>query len=103
MRGALTPGIELARAIGDDVAFRYERSGYTTFALPIWEQHQYAAREIPDLLRRLLRKADAGPRREKAEPVVRAGFDVYLNGTRGSSSTSRNTVVPTISNRWFWK
>ncbi len=78
--GALTPGIELARSVRDDVAFRYERSGYTTFALPIWEQHQYAAREIPDLLRRLLRKADAGPRREKAEPVVRAGFDVYLNG-----------------------
>ena len=78
--GALTPGIELARAIGDDVAFRYERSGYTTFALPIQWQHQNTAREIPDLLRRLLRKVDAGPRREKAEPVVRAGFDVYLNG-----------------------
>ena len=78
--GALTPGIELARAIGDDVAFRYERSGYTTFALPIQWQRQNTAREIPDLLRRLLRKADAGPRREKAEPVVRAGFDVYLNG-----------------------
>ena len=36
--------------------------------------------EIPDLPRWLLRKADAGPRREKAEPIVRAGFDVYLNG-----------------------
>ena len=57
------------------------------------------APEIPDLLRWLLRKADAGPRREKAEPVVRAGFDVYLNGRRGSSSMSRNTVVGTILNR----
>ena len=78
--GALTPYIELARAIRDDIAFRYERSGYTTFALPIRIQPESTAPEIPDLLRRLLRKADAGPRREKAELVVRAGFDVYLNG-----------------------
>ena len=78
--GALTPYIELARAIRDDIAFRYERSGYTTFALPIRIQPEILAPEIPDLLRWLLRKADAGPRREKAEPVVRAGFDVYLNG-----------------------
>ena len=79
--GALTPGIELARAIRyDDIAFRYERSGYTTFALPIQVQHERTAPEIPDLLRRLLGKADAGPRREEAELVVRAGFDVYLYG-----------------------
>ena len=78
--GALTPYTRLAYAIRNDVAFRYERSGYTTFALPIKWQHQNTAPEIPDLLRRLLRKADAGPRREKAELVVRAGFDVYLNG-----------------------
>ena len=78
--GVLTPSVELARAIRYDIPFRYERSGYTTFALPIWLQRHHVAPEIPDLLRRLLRKADAGPRREKAEPVVRAGFDVYLNG-----------------------
>ena len=77
--GAFTPGIELARAIGNNIAFQYERSGYTTFALPIKLQQQYTGPEIPDLLRRLLRKADAGPRHENTEPVVRAGFDVYLN------------------------
>ena len=61
--GALTPGIELARALGRDQGFRYdERPGYTTSALPIRIQHERTAREIPDLLRRLLRKADAGTR-----------------------------------------
>lgn len=78
--GAFTPLIELARATGDAASFRYERSGYTTFALPLRWQRQNIAPEIPDPLRWLLRKADAGPRREKAEPIVRAGFDVYLNG-----------------------
>ena len=77
--GALTPYIELARAIRSDIAFRYERSGYTTFALPLKLQRSNTAPEIPDLLRRLLRKADAGPRREKAEPIIRSDFDVYLS------------------------
>ena len=77
--GAFTPGVELARAIRNDIPFQYERSGYTTFALPILWQRENTAPDISDLLRRLLRKADASPRREKAELVSRAGFNVYLN------------------------
>jgi len=101
--GAITPLIELVRATSDDASFRYERSGYTTFALPIQWQHQNTAPEIPDLLRRLLRKADAGPRREKAEPIVRAGFDVYLNGNERQLVYIKEHCRQTILNLWFWK
>ena len=81
--GALNPLlVELARATRDDVPFRYELSGFTTFGLPplVWQRENLAP-EVPALLRRLLCDPggpSAGGTPAPAEPVVRGPFDVYV-------------------------
>ena len=79
--GALNPLVELARATRVDVPFRYERSSFTMFTLPPSWQRENLAPEIPALLGWLLRDPgaeSAGETPDSAEPVVRAGFDVYV-------------------------
>ena len=79
--GALNPFVELARATRVDVPFRYELSGFTTLTMPLLRQRENLAPEVPGVLRRLLRDAGerpAGTPPEPGAPVVRAGFDVYV-------------------------
>ena len=80
--GALNPVVELARATRDDVPFRYEISGFTTFGLPrLRWQRENLAPEVSVLLRRLLRDPGVpviGGTPAPTEPVVRGPFDVYV-------------------------
>ena len=79
--GALNPFVELARATRVDVPFRYELSGFTTLTMPLLQQQENLALEVPALLGRLLRDPGARPAGgtpDPAEPVVRADFDVYV-------------------------
>ena len=82
--GAPTTAAELARAVGGYGSFRYEHAGNTTLVdlHPAWRR-QNVARDVPDLLRWLLREPAPFPkRRPPSEPIVRAVFDVYLDGGR---------------------
>ena len=82
--GAPTTAAELARAVGGYGSFRYEHAGNTTLVdlHPGWRS-QNVARDVPDLLRWLLREPASFPkRRPPSEPIVRAVFDVYLDGGR---------------------
>ncbi len=86
--GVPTTAAELARAVGGYGSFygsfRYEHAGNTTLVdLPPGWRRQNVARDVPDLLRWLLREPAPFPkRRPPSEPIVRSVFDVYLDGGR---------------------
>ena len=80
--GALNPAAHLVRAFQEYGPYRYEHAeGYTTLVdLPPRWRRQNIARDVPNLLRRLLREPAPFPeRRIPNEPVIQSGFDVYLD------------------------
>ena len=79
--GALNPAADLVWSLRGYSLFRYERAEYTTLVdLSPARRRQSATRDVPDLLRRLLREPAPFPeRRIPDEPVIQSGFDVYLD------------------------
>ena len=80
--GAVTPVAELARAADGYGWFRYEHAGHTTLVdlNAVWRR-QNVARDVPDLLRWLLREPGiVHERRTPGKRLVRSDFDVYLDG-----------------------
>ena len=79
--GALNPAAHLVLPFQEYGRFRYEYAGTTTLVglIPRW-QRENVTRDVPDLLRRLLREPAPFPeRRIPNEPVIQSGFDVYLD------------------------
>ena len=101
--GAPTTAAELARAVGGYGSFRYEHAGNTTLVdLPPAWRRQNVARDVPDLLRWLLREPAPFPkRRPPSEPIVRAVFDVYLDGGRLIYVKDRCTPADVMKKRLF--
>ena len=106
--GAVTTAAELARAgammnIARYVSIRYEHAGHTTLVdLPPAWRRQNVARDVPDLLRWLLREPASFPkRRPPSEPIVRSVFDVYLDGGRLIYVKDRCTPADVMETRLF--
>ena len=85
------------------VSIRYEHAGHTTLVdLPPAWRRQNVARDVPDLLRWLLREPASFPkRRPPSEPIVRSVFDVYLDGGRLIYVKDRCTPADVMETRLF--
>ena len=78
--GALNACVELVRATRDDILFRYESAGLTTFASPATWQRENLALDIPQLLAWPLRPPALPAAAETpaaTAPIVQARFNVY--------------------------
>ena len=71
-------------SIRDDVAFQYARSGLTAFALSPRLRRENLAAEGSPLLDALLKDANDEAPKRPAEPLLRAGFDVYAPASSGA-------------------
>ena len=106
--GAPTTAAELARAgammnTAGYGSIRYEHAGNTTLVdLPPGWRRQNVARDVPDLLRWLLREPASFPKRRRpSEPIVRSVFDVYLDGGRLIYVKDRCTPADVMETRLF--
>ena len=81
--GALGAGVNLARATRNDVPFRFERSGFTVFAINARFIHEDVALTVLAPLRWLLRDAPGERDGSVAEPLLRLNdFDMYFGQRR---------------------